>query len=346
MTSPGHEDRDVRGLLGMRSTAAHALVAAYVLTFLLVSLKAGPGSGIGVDIAAWAAVSAGAVVLVRAPGDPLPLGAAIGVVLAGPAALNLVLIAVPVPIDSLLQLWPLAAATALYTFLCVRGRMPMAWIGMAMTIASCMAWAQRTGQGAGYGFAISAINLAPLLMATFFTWTIRPAARNIFALRDQTVLRVADEAAATAILLERDEQLQRLDRLARPLLERIAAGEPLTDGERLASSLLEAHLRDTIRAPGLNTPALTRAAHGARERGVELILLDDHGMDEAPAEVRTRVHTVLERVLDSVTGGNVTVRVLPPHRAALVTILHGGDATVTRITLGHDGHRVLEPGRD
>src|SRR5699024_2600243 len=234
--------------------------------------------------------SVAAVALTRWPGDPLPWPVTVALTLSGPVTTALVLIRAPLPLDSQLQLWPTAAATAIYTFMCVRGRTVAAWVGMLAMLAVCVVWAARSGQGAGYGIAVSLINLAPLVMATFFSWTIRPAARRIFALRRETTLRGAVAAADTAALAARDRRLRQLDELARPLLARIARGDALSADERIACELLEAHLRDTLRTPALDTPALAQPVRDARARGVEVVLLDDRGMDDADEAVRERVH--------------------------------------------------------
>ncbi|MFI5436732.1 hypothetical protein ACHMZP_33855 [Rhodococcus baikonurensis] len=338
------DTRDVRELLGLRTTAATVVVGAFIATFLLLALTTAPtAQSLWAETSAWIVVSAAAVTLIRTAGDPLPYRTTLALTLAGPISLNLVFAVVPIPIDGLLQLWPLSAATAIYTYMCVRGRTVWAWLGMTATLAGCAWWAQRTGQGAGYGIGISAINLAPLLMATFFAWTIRPAARDIFVLREQTVIRVAAEAADTAILDERDQQLRRLDELARPLLEHLAADEDITDEQQRACTLLEAHLRDTLRAPILDTAAIAAAARAARARGVDVILLDDHGMDQTADPVREQIITAVLTALTEATDGTLTVRVSPPQRDTLLTILHRRSDDTTRSEYGQDGFALLAP---
>lgn len=338
------DTRDVRELLGLRTTAATVVVGAFIATFLLLALTTAPtAQSLWAETSAWIVVSAAAVTLIRTAGDPLPYRTTLALTLAGPISLNLVFAVVPIPIDGLLQLWPLSAATAIYTYMCVRGRTVWAWLGMTATLAGCAWWAQRTGQGAGYGIGISAINLAPLLMATFFAWTIRPAARDIFVLREQTVIRVAAEAADTAILDERDQQLRRLDELARPLLEHLAADEDITDEQQRACTLLEAHLRDTLRAPILDTAAIAAAARAARARGVDVILLDDHGMDQTADPVREQIITAVLTALTEAIDGTLTVRVSPPQRDTLLTILHRRSDDTTRSEYGQDGFALLAP---
>ena len=342
MTHHDNDIHDVRELLGLRTIAAKIVVTAYTATFALVAWSTNPPGGGWFEFAAWIIVSIGAISLIRIPGDPLPIPATTYLTLSGPIAVNLIFAVAPVPINGLLQLWPLAASTAIYTYMCVRGRTVWAWIGMTTVLTSCMIWAERTGQGAAYGLSMSTINLAPLLMATFFAWTIRPAAREIFALRRQATVRAAAEAADTAVLDERDAQLTRLDELARPLLERITGTGPLTGQERLDCQLLEAHLRDTLRAPILAVPYLAAAARAARTRGVEVVLLDDHALDIAPDEVRDRIIAAAADGLAHTRAGTITIRILPPGRKVLATLVHSTGDTIVRLEYGHDGH-LLTP---
>jgi hypothetical protein len=203
-------------------------------------------------------------------------------------------------------------------------------------------WTAMAGEGALYGLSISVINLAPLLMATFFAWTIRPAARSIFELRRQGTLRVAAEAAGKAILEERDARLAQLDELARPLLEQMTESRPLTEDERLAAKLVEARLRDSLRAPALDRPPIPAVARQARSRGVDVVLLDDHGLDTAPPEVCTEICRAITDALIRADTGTLTIRVLPPHRDALVTVLHSTPDDTTRVEYGHNG-KALAP---
>lgn len=338
------EAQDVRELLGLRTSAATGLVVAYVVTFATIAWATRPPgaawTGLWAEAVAWLAVSIGAVAIIRAPGDPIPRPWAAYLTVVGPITTALVLAVVPVPIDGMLQLWPLAAATAIYTYMCVRGRTVWAWVGLVTMIATCVVWADRTGQGAAYGLSVSVINLAPVAMSTFFAWTIRPAAREIFALRTQTLARSAAEAADLAVLDERDRQLAHLDDLVRPLLHRLTDSEPLTERDHAACALLEAHLRDSLRAPALSVPRVTAAARTARSRGVEVVLLDDHGLDASPDPARDRVLAAVVDSLEHARTGTLTIRILPPRRQALATIVHSTPEGIVRREYGHDGHPV------
>lgn len=340
-----HDDvRDVRELFGLRTPAAIGIVVAFVVTFAIVALATVPAEGAIAAAGAWLALSIGAVAIVRVPGDPIPLPWTIYLTLLGPVSAGVVFPFFPAPIEHSLQTWPLAAATAIYTYMCVRGRTPWAVSGTVAMIATCAVWSQLSGEGAAYGLSISVINLAPVAMAIFFAWTIRPAARDIFDLRTQTINRTAAEAADIAVLEERDRQLAHLDDLARPLLRRLSAGAPLTAPDQDACALLEAELRDSIRAPALADPRVTAAARDARSRGVEVVLLDDHGLDDASDLVRDRVLNAVAEVLERAGFGTLTIRILPPRRHVLVTIVHSTPNRIGRFEYGHDGHPVAGGG--
>ena len=120
-----------------------------------------------------------------------------------------------------------------------------------------------------------------------------------------------------------ERRSRHLDFSARPLLEKIASPGPLTPAAVAACVLLEAHLRDLHRAPGLAVEPVSTAADNARGRGVEVILLDDGALTDTPDEVRDRVLTTITEYLDRCATGTVTVRILPPRRALLATVVAG-----------------------
>lgn len=328
---------DIDEVLGFRTSAARLLVGAFVATYALIAVNTSPPGSIWYELTAWLIMSLAAVALITVRGDPLPIPITVALTAAGVVAMNLVLYQVDPPISGL-QLWPSWAALAIYIYICVRGRAGWAWIGMIAILGSHMLWGQQMGIGYVEGLQLSVVKLAPLLMATFFAWKIRPASRRVFELREQATLRVAAEAADKAVLEERDRRLAQLDDVARPLLERLAGGDPLTADDRLTARLLEAHLRDTLRAPALATPAIGDAIDATRSRGVEVVMLDDGGLVGKPASVRDRLLDNVRDALDGANSGTLTIRVLPPHRNTLLTILYSTAECVTRLEYGPEGH--------
>ncbi|WP_211324934.1 hypothetical protein [Williamsia limnetica] len=326
---------DVHEVLGFRTVAARLLVAAFVITYALVAVNTSPPASFWYEFAAWLIMSLAAVALITVRGDPLPIPTTIALTAAGVVAMNLVLLKVAPPISGL-QLWPSWAALSIYIYMCVRGRAAWAWIGLIAVLGSHMLWGQRTGIGYAEGLQLSVVKVAPLLMATFFAWRIRPASRRIFELRDQATLRVAAEAADKAVLEERDRRLAQLNELARPLLERLAGDSPLTEDQRLTAKLLEAHLRDTLRAPVFSTPAIKDCTRATRARGVEVVMLDDRRVDDISPETRNRLLGHVTDALECAESGTLTIRMLPPGRDVVLTILHRTPDDTTRFEYGLD----------
>lgn len=343
MTMSKPRSGDVRDLLGLRTPAATILVATFVLTFGLAAIVTAPTGTLPTSLLAWALISVAAVVLIRASGDPLPAAITGGVAAAGPLAAVLTFPALPGVVDRSLQLWSLPATVALGAYLCVRGRIRAGWVSLLLASAVCWVWAAVSGYGVGPAVVMSLLNLAPLLMATFFALTVRPATRDIFELQREGTAAAAAEAAHLAHLEERDRQLVRLDDRARPYLERLTRPEPLTVEEQQWCALAEARLRDGLRAPVLDGCELVDAAWRARSRGVEVILLDDHGLDGSSPAARESIGRAVVAALDSAAAGAVvTVRVLPPKRATAVTIVEALGETVTRAEYDVDGERTAD----
>lgn len=335
-------DRDVRAFLGMNTASAYGVAATLFGTYSLMNFTASEGvHSVWLVQAAVLVVAFAAFALVAVPGDPLGAGWATAIGAAAPVSTAIVLSQVPVPVANGLQTWPLSAAVALCGFVSVRGRTALGWAAMAAVVAVCAVWSAATDQGPMAGVAMSAISFAPLVMATFFALTFRSTAAAVFELRTQSRRRAAEDAATSAGLDERDRQLEQLDFLARPLLEKIASGSGLDTAERQACGLLEATLRDRLRAPGLMTDEVAAHARAARARGVQVILLDDGGLAMAHPTVSARVSTAVSDALRGATGGVVTARILPPGRARIASILVSDSSADVRIELDADGRKTV-----
>ncbi|MFC3963933.1 hypothetical protein [Nocardia jiangsuensis] len=332
------DTKDIRDLLGMHTTGARVMVGAYVLLISVVTVATWPGMRtVWPTVLSLVVLAVATVALIAVPGDPLPLVATVAMTLAGPFACAVTLVVVPVPMLTPLQAWTHGGATTIYCFMCVRGRSGFAWLGILGVTLVYMAWTGLTGQGAVAGFGLVAIEIGPLGMATVLSYTLRPNAQLTFELRDAARDRYAEESAAAATMQERDLQVTRLDRLTRPLLTRIADGTPLTERERLECELLEAHLRDSLRAPGLSDEHTTARVRAARSRGVEVVLIDDRGMAESAPEVGERVREAVVAALDATADGSVRIRILPPGRPTLASILVRAGADVRRTEYDHAG---------
>ncbi|HEY5858403.1 MAG TPA: hypothetical protein VIW24_31385 [Aldersonia sp.] len=340
--------RDAWTLLGMHTRAAWAIALLFLFSLALLAVTSWQTIQTRWPVVVALLVTAGAVAgLLAVRPDPLPTAATIAIASAGPVSCALVLAVLPVPRTSAAQTWPFAAGTVVATYMCVRGRTPAAWINVLGMMVVALAWSLSTGQGIAPGVAISVFNFGPLAMGTVFAYTLRPAARAIVELREQATERIAEQAATAASLEERDSQLRQLDRLVRPTLDKIARGGPVDASTRLECALLEAELRDGLRAPSLVDVEVSAAARRARARGVEVVMVDDGGADDVTPAVRGRLLRHVGGELDGAEAGSVTVRILPPNRPVLATILvrdpvHGS----RRVELDHDGQSISDVNDD
>ncbi|MGU3435007.1 hypothetical protein ACNHUS_18565 [Actinomycetes bacterium M1A6_2h] len=330
-------DQDVRTLLGMHTAGAKVVVVVYVVAILISAV----GNLNGVTTVwpvflAVALIAAGLVALIAAPGDPLPRSTTLALAAIGPVSCALVLWVLPSPMATPLQGWTHGAAATILCFMCVRGRRISPWLSLIAMIITYGAWGALNNTGFGAQASKVVIDATPLAMATILSFTLRPTAKAVFTLRARSERQIEEQAALAAAVAERTEQRNRLDRLARPLLTRIASDVPLTVHERLSCELLEAHLRDHLRAPALSTPLVDDAAFEARRRGVDVILIDDGGMDDASPDVSRRVKKLVADALSSAESGAVRVRVLPPGRDSVASI-YIDDGLPRRITIDRHG---------
>lgn len=329
---------DIRDVLGMRTNWAKLVVGIYISAILVVTTATRDGVTTFWPLLLGTLVLAlGTIGLITLPGDPLPVPSTVALTAAGPVACVLSLAVLPAPFLSPLQAWTHGGGTMILCFLCVRGRSTAAWVGLFAMIAIYGAWAALTGQGALTGVFYVVGDAGPLGMATLLSFTLRPNSAALLSLRERATREAAAAAASQAARQERDTELRYLEQTATPLLEAIAASDHLDDDARESCELLEAHLRDRLRAPRLASTAVTDAARQARGRGVEVLLIDDRGMDHAPQPVRDAVEQSVVTALAGAGTGTVRVRILPAGRDVLASILIDDHHDPRRIDLGQDG---------
>ncbi|WP_227980942.1 hypothetical protein [Nocardia spumae] len=325
----------LRELLGLRGGAAWLFLVLLEATIVLYMVRTfDAAEPLPASIALVVMVVAGALVLM-APGDPLPWTVTGLVVVAGPVATALTTVD-PSRAHTHHTVWTTFATSYVLAGMVLRGRMGAAWLGVAGVAVVIGIDGARAWLSAGVIVA-ALVPLGTVIAISVFALIMRPTQRSLRLLSEEASARAAAEATMAAADGERTRQLARLDRVARPMLERIAEGAVLTAGEREQCRLLEAELRDGLRAPQLATDELSGAARGARARGVEVVLLDDGGFADAPHWLRERVIDIAARELDAANAGSVTVRVLPPGRRTLATVLAQAPDRDRRTDIGTTG---------
>jgi guanyl-specific ribonuclease Sa len=235
--------------------------------------------------------------------------------------------------------WYMGAVTFLMLVLAIRGRGRFAWIGFAIFAAITIAWSIFVQGDTLFGVNLAARQAATLLIGTLFATLLRRSRLTISAIQASQLSRAASEAATDAETHERSVHYARLETEARPALERIAQGAPYTATELEQFALLEASLRDGIRAAGLSGSALAIETRAARERGVHVILLDDRGSDLSESE-RTLVEDALTDQLRATEVGTITARLSPYERDEIATIVVDEGGTFRRVIVSLDGVKV------
>jgi hypothetical protein len=272
-------------------------------------------------LAAWVCVAIAGVVLTLPATDPLP-GIRSLVVLEC-VALSTVLVAWNLPSEPVVgyATWHLGANTFVLLFLGMRGRVGWAWLGFCVVVGITAIWTFTDGRGSLYQLALLPNQVGTLLVGSMLALGLRFTSRRISSLHAEQAALASSESATRAAASERARQAARLNAIARPALERIAALEPYTDAERESWLRLEATIRDRLRAPALSSAEITEAATLARERGVEVTLFDDSAGALASEEDRNAIAAAIIAELAAMDSGRLTGRVLPPGRGRLATIL-------------------------
>lgn len=331
---------DVSRLLGLHTEGAHLVLGLFiasnvVFTFATADVLARPWA----SYVAMILLGVGGVILARPHPDPFPLR--LTWVVLGLILVSTVLVSIAMPAGANVPLgrstWHIGAATWLLWFLILRRRVLLAWLGGVLVVGITVAWAVMVGRDAVWALLLVQSQVALLVIASLFGAMLRRTATGINELSDRLV-RAA--AVAASVEAARETRLSRFDELAAsvvPLLERIAEGGELTAADRREFATAEAQLRDGVRGRSLATPTIVAAVARARDRGLEVTLLDDRGEVLPSVAGMRRIGDLVAATLDGMEHGAVTVRLLPAGRDVAVTVVtRDGDAT-TRLTLTGEG---------
>lgn len=339
MIATAAQPEDTSGLLGMQSKAAWVIAGFFLLTDVVTRVAFAAGVvPLIVNLVAFAIITVAVAAELLVRGDPLPHRAAIAIAAAAPLASVLELAVAPVPLAHPSQVH-LGAGVAIGGFLAARGRVGIAWAGFVAMVVVFLTWSVCTGPGMGYALGFVLPNLAVLLMALVFARTVRPLGPQILSFR-AAVARVQAESRTRAVRDERKSRLEQLSEYAIPLLRVIAKGFPLRDTQKDQCRLAEAHLRDAIRAPTLGHSVVGRQAWRARQRGVTVALFDEGGLGGAAADAARRVIDDIAAAVASVPDGSVTVRIQPPGRSLLATVVADTATGQLRRAFDHTGTAV------
>ena len=126
------------------------------------------------------------------------------------------------------------------------------------------------------------------------------AAKELAALETEKAMNVAHDFAQNVAL-----------KATLPSLKRIANGKAFSKSQREEYAKTEESLRDDIAGGRLINRKVKRAVAAARDRGVDVALLDDGGIELIDQEQLDDLLDLVVAALAEVTSGRVTVRTQP-----------------------------------
>ena len=235
--------------------------------------------------------------------------------------------------------WCTGAGNDLSCGLLMRGRPVYAWAGSAATTLAIIYWVFSTGR--------PLFMIFTYMLAHYFTLA---SWHGVAHLSTRATTQIAATQRETARLQAQQRAHEEADRImtsrmasvrqrVTPLLTQIADGKAPTPELRSQAYLLEAELRDEIRAPFFTGTSIVTSAQAARRRGTEVILLDDSG-DNTTIDDRARANAVnyVTKLLDLTQSHRVVIRLNPPRRPTLLTIVTDD----TRYRLDRQGELIAE----
>lgn len=213
--------------------------------------------------------------------------------------------------------WYVGGMSALLGVLAARGQAIQAWLS-----AIGVAWLVVLEDGLGRLGEVGIEGMVILIAAASATaFALKRADREVIELQESEIAATEAIIRSEAAGQERRSRLQNVLERALPSLSFISANKGNLSEDYKATLLqLEASLRDDIRGRYLLNESVRQAASAARDRGVEVLILDEGGLSEVSDE---QIEHILEKVvsaLNSVSSGKVVVR-SPRGEKWLVTIM-------------------------
>jgi hypothetical protein len=199
--------------------------------------------------------------------------------------------------------WYVSGIGALLAITAIRGQQGVSWLGAAVLSLEVLVWGGTESMfNSGLAGAIGLVVAANVL--SYALARIEAETQNYL---DKTIEIEAAAAIESVTRMERSRRLTETLRVSYPLLQKIATGRLDEDAQQEAK-LLEAELRDGIRGRELIDDNLKKAIRAARERGVEVVVLDEGGLSSLTEISKTEIRQRLSTELDQIFSGRVIIR--------------------------------------
>jgi hypothetical protein len=214
--------------------------------------------------------------------------------------------------------WYVAAVGTLMTIAAARRQLVVAWLGVVALAVQTVIWAGPLSLGA-LGVIGSIVWVA---IAHMLTSALAAAARETRRYAQAEREAAAWQAAQDAHLFEGRMRLAQTNRIAAPMLRRIADRDgDLTAEQRQECRMLEAAIRDEIRGRMLLTDSVRTEVQRARERGALVTLLDEGGIDDLDEPARDRVLSRLAEAVAGSTADRIIARTAAEGSPVAVTVV-------------------------
>jgi hypothetical protein len=220
--------------------------------------------------------------------------------------------------DNSYATWYVAAVGTLMTIAAARRQLVVAWLGVIALAVQSVVWAGPMSLGT-LGVIGSIVWVA---IAHMLTSALAAAARETRRYAQAEREAAAWQAAQDAHLFEGRMRLAQTNRIAAPMLRRIADRDgDLTEAQRQECRMLEAAIRDEIRGRMLLTDAVRTEVQLARERGSIVTLLDEGGIDDLDEPSRDRVLSRLAEAVAASRADRIIARTAAEGSAVAVTVV-------------------------
>ena len=201
--------------------------------------------------------------------------------------------------------WHVAGVATLLAVLSVRQYRLLAWIGFVVLSFEVIMWGGT--QVIFNSGLVGALLLVVVSQAA--SWALQSSSLAASRFQARAVEIAAATEASTAARQERQDRVDATLAEVKPLLEEMLATEGrLSDASKVKAAITEAELRDQIRGRNLVAPEVVAAVRAAREKGIEVQLLDDGGLDELEVTERSRYYSEIVEKLSQVSAGKVVIR--------------------------------------
>lgn len=212
--------------------------------------------------------------------------------------------------------WYVGGMGVLLGIVAIRGQGRIAWL--AGTAIAVIVVQEAGFEAIGSSGLVGMVVLIAAGQAT--AKSLARADREVEELQEKELQAQAAIISLDAAAVERRERLQKVLTRALPALSYIASTKgQLAEDQKQALLRLEAGLRDDIRGRNLVNEDVRIAASNARERGVEVLLMDEGGLDGTSDAFRKNVLDKVASSINSVQSGKVVIR-SPKGERWLVTV--------------------------